>query len=204
MSVYDFFDESLCIIYDENNSDTIERLSNFGIRTKPIYSTSTELFNTHVKILQHAFESHFNNIVVFEDNVLPKECYTDEFMKDIVASMKDTDVDLIFLSHDTFNNPTTGVIVYKKKAFEKILFEYEDYINIMDYKTYLLKYSEVNHFKAQPFLFCNDTLLERLSSSPEVKIFFLKYYILFIICVVAFLVKKYLQKSVIKHIKHKI
>ena len=198
MLVNNYFDKSYCLVY-ENNTNVKHCLSNMGFTVDYLYSSHSDSFLKHIDFFENALISNYSHIIVFRDNIVSNNIFNDSF-DDFFFDIVNLNVDLVILSTDVFYHPTSGAIIYNRSAFKKILAEYRDFIEIMDYELYLLKYANLTFHTAKPSLFYTDTALQRLLLNHDVYNFFSKYYLLFIFCIFSFCIKKYIKNSVINDI----
>ena len=191
MSVYKLFDEIFCILSDDTGIDKLRNIVDTTIEIKYFDNFHTN-FNSHIEIIKYAYKKQLKNIIVFESNTLPRNNVN--LLKDIYNHQ---DYDIIFLSSDVFNKPTSNVIIYNSSAFEKILNDYNDYIDLMSYDTYLLNYSELNCNICQPILFYNDYILTNMIKQfyQYFKLFEKTIFKLLVIFVFYILIKIYKYKN---------
>lgn len=104
MSIYDFFDEIVCINLDiskDRKQHAEYYFKKLNIPAK-FFTTSKHknggmygCFDSHIKILKYAYEKNLDNILIFEDDFLPTSSYSEEKLAiaiDFMKSNKDWDI----------------------------------------------------------------------------------------------------------------
>jgi len=201
MSVFNSFDDTLCIIYD-NDIKSVDVFLDLNIPVK-FFDNINSQFEAHINVIKYAQNNKYNCIIVFENNILPLPCYKESIISDILDSTKDEDWDIIYLSRDSFYNPITNAIIYNKTSFDKILEDYNDYIDIVDYNTYVTKYIQLNCFVSSKYIFTKDTIINRLINNEDIINFFYKYYGLLLLCIITYLIKLYVRNKKVYYISKK-
>jgi|DEB0MinimDraft_4_1074332.scaffolds.fasta_scaffold14357_2 hypothetical protein len=192
------FEKSYCLLY-KNNTDIQQCLSNIGLSVEYIQSSVINSFESYIEIFKNALNAKYSHIIIFNDNILQINQFDDN-LNHILQELQNSDIDLIILSKDIFQNPTTGAIIYKNRSFQKIIDDCHDYIDIMNYELYLFKYSKLNIHITDPCFFYTDTVLQRLLVNCDIYHFIWKYYFLFIFCIFSFYVKKYIKNIIVRDI----
>lgn len=181
------FGDIICICYEDDIS-SLNKLSNLGLPLKIFDNYGENRFSQHIEAITYAYENNLKNLLVFESTTMPTEFYNEIILCDVINDNEKWDV--LLISCDMFNNPTTNAVIYNNSAFEKILMEYNDYIGILEYEEYLLKYSELRQCVSVPFLFYKSNAINWLYTNHDVTMFLKKYNILVIMCVLAYCIKK--------------
>lgn len=176
--IYDFFDDIICIKYKKNVNNIFNDLN---IPVKYYIINDTNIFKYHIKLLKDAFENNFDNILIFDDNIVQTDSYNLENIKIAINFMKsNNNWDILYLGYDCisyqhkynyniintiFNSSminenivkcdisSSFAVCYNKRSFKKILDTYEDYINVIEYDKYLAEYINLNNYCFLPMLF---------------------------------------------------
>lgn len=193
-SINCIFGDIVYICYEDDIS-SLNKLSNLGLPVKIFDIHGENRFLQHIEAITYAYENNLKNILVFESATMPTEFYNDLILCDIVEAHEEK-WDVLLISCDVFNNPTTNAIIYNNSAYEKILMEYDDYIDVIEYEEYLLKYSELKTFVSAPFLFYKKNIINRLYTNQNIMIFLKKYNILIILCILAYCIKKLIRYKI--------
>lgn len=159
MSVYNLFDETFCILSSDKSLDKLRNIVDQNVKMK-FFETYKSNFHSHIDIIQYAYKNELQNIIVFDDkSVIRNDIH---FLKDIHDYIYNNDYDVILLSSNILNQPTSNAIIYNISALETILHNYIDFIDLMDYDTYLLKYSDLNCHICNPILFYKNDVFVNL------------------------------------------
>lgn len=185
-NLYDFFEDIVCInldISDDRREHSIYYFHKLGIPAR-FYTTKKHVnggmygcFNSHIQILLDAYTRGLNNILVFEDDFLPTDSYSEENLAKAIDFMKtNNDWDIFHLgyafvrdnkdglstifdaNHYTENivqyNPfCTQTLCYNKKAIKVIVETYHDYIGMMHYDMYISSFAGLKNYCFVPMLF---------------------------------------------------
>lgn len=201
MSVFNSFDDTLCIIYD-NDIKSVDVFLDLNIPVR-FFDNIYSHFEAHINVIKYAKGNKYNCIIVFENNILPLPCYKESIISDILDSTKYESWDVIYLSRDVFGNPITNAIIYNKTSFDKILLDYNDYIDLIDYNTYITEYINLNAFISSKYVFTNDTIVNRIINNEDIINFFYKYYGLFLLCIITYWIKIYVKRKRLSYINRK-
>lgn len=176
----DFFDDIICINKKTTEKYTEDIFNRIGIpiRTYSIDDDDIQ-FKHHIKILKDAYENDLDNILIFEDDIVPTDSYNLENITILIDFMKNNeDWDILYLGYEcisyqnkynTINTIFNSSIInkniikcdlsssfatcYNKRSFKKILDTYEDFIDIIEYDKYLAEYIDLNNYLYIPMLF---------------------------------------------------
>lgn len=134
-------------------------------------------FDSHIQVIKHAYDSGKNNLLVFEDDLLPTETYSDDHVKHAIQFMKESkDWEIMYFGYFVFNynlNPNkcylNAEVVYphvvkynpfathayclNRKGMEKILNKHLSYIGRVHYDIFLAEHSEIKSYCYTPMLF---------------------------------------------------
>lgn len=199
MSIYHTFDDIICIMLDKN-LNSLDELVKLEIPLKFYeYEHQKSKFTQHIDVIKYAYDNKYKNILVFENYTIPLYKYNIENLQYIIENLQEKEWDILFLSCDIFYNPNCNAILYNSSAFEKILSEYQDYIDIIDYDKYLVKYSSLYQFIASPFLFTNCNIVSKIYLNKRLNAFIGKYYLLFMMCFISYLIKIGIRYKNIKY-----
>lgn len=187
-NIYDFFDDIVCINLDISKERRIhcQKIFNeFNIPARFFTATKHQkgglygCFDSHVQIVKYAYETGLDNILVFEDDVMPSLSYSEEKLATAVEFMNSSDEwDIFYLGYsfmfETFktgftsisshgiriskdiiqyNAGTTVALCYSRKAMKKIIDTYFDYIGIIHYDQYLSAFIDLKNFCITPIIF---------------------------------------------------
>lgn len=187
-NLYHFFDNIVCI----NLDISVERKKHAKYYFDKLNIPATFLsvskhekggiygcFDSHIKIIKHAYENNYNNILVFEDDFIPTPSYNNELLKECIDFMKNNEEwDIFYLGYSIlkedykdsittifnskyvsknivqFNPFFTHALCYNKRSIHKIMETYNDYINEnVHYDMYLSSYIDLKNYCAIPILF---------------------------------------------------
>ena len=134
-------------------------------------------FDSHIQILFDAYERDLNNILVFEDDFLPSSSYSQELLLKAINFMQtNDDWDIFHLGYsfikenkDGFStimsaNPEsleivqynpffTQALCYSKRAIQKIIETFHEYIGIIHYDMYISSFLNFKNYCIVPMLF---------------------------------------------------
>src|SRR6056300_433745 len=109
MSVYNLFDEIFCILSSENSINNFSSIVDKTVQIK-YFDIHENKFQSHIEIIQYAYRNQLKNIIVFEDNILIRNDI--QHIKKIKQAMATINYDVVCLSSNIFNCPTTNAIIY--------------------------------------------------------------------------------------------
>lgn len=188
-SPYTFFDDIICINLKSrpDRRDYVKKtLSNVNIpfrfytAEKSPYGGIYGCFESHINVIQEAYNKGANNILIFEDDVKPLLSYSEQHIKKAVDFMKNNEWDIFYLGYLPFNIHAETIFVAKKvddniykysalststyclnkRSMEKILYVYKQYIGILHIDIfYNIKEYFPNTFCYVPQLFSQKTCL---------------------------------------------
>ena len=172
---YNYFDKIYCInlkyrkdryisvnkVFNELNIKNVE----FYITDKSPKGGSYGCFESHINVIKNAYNSGYNNILIFEDDIRPSIFYNLDLLNDSINFMKNYEWDIFYLgyfSNNKYNNIfsskslnlkknnifeynpyCTHAYCLNKKSMLKILNTYNKYIEDIPYDHYLSN----NNFK---------------------------------------------------------
>lgn len=186
-NLYEFFDDIVCInlsdskdrkIHSENIFKTFGIPARFFTVDKHANGGLYGCFDSHIQIIQYAYNNGLNNILVFEDDFEPSESYSREKLSKAIEFMSISEQwDIFYLGYsfcfESFNSGTTTVLsgkrisndivqynagtthalCYSRRSMEKILKTYHDYIGIIHYDQYLSDYIDLENYCILPIIF---------------------------------------------------
>ena len=105
MNSWNFFDKIYCInLYEQNERyNYITNLFNsldipfvFYRTNRSLLSGKQGCFESHINVINDAAKNKFNNIIIFEDDVIPNNI-TEKRINDLVSFIKNNDFDILYL-----------------------------------------------------------------------------------------------------------
>lgn len=186
MTPYNFFGDIICINLDTRKDrrayaeSVFKRLSipaRFYTAKKHPKGGVHGCFDSHIQIVLDAYHTGKDNVLVFEDDLLPTDSYSSTHLMNAIEFMKNNKSwDIFYLGyfvfkHDfstpylqaprvtnykhiiQFNPYTTHAMVYSKRAIQKIVRLYKNYIGKMHYDFFLSGYSNLKNYCYTPILF---------------------------------------------------
>lgn len=189
--VYKYFDDIVCISLDIREDrrilakqffQNIDVPANFFIAKRHPKGGVYGCFDSHIQILKNAYKRGLENILVFEDDVIGTNSYSEELMQKAIDFMNtNQEWDIMYFSY-LFNSAnsyhtllfapaissnivkfdpyTTGALCYSKRGIKKILQNYKQYIGKIPYDHYLPKYCNLNNYCLVPMIFDQNFHLE--------------------------------------------
>jgi glycosyl transferase family 25 len=185
-NVYSFFDDIICINLDSRRdrreyAESVFIKYNIPARfltvTKHPQGGVYGCFDSHMQIVLDAYNQDKDYILVFEDDILPTETYSELHIINAINFMKtEKKWDVFYLGYMVFNydishpflgaskidgykhiiqyNPfATHAMVYSKRAIKKILAVYQNYIGKMHYDIFLSSKPGLVNYCYTPMLF---------------------------------------------------
>ena len=192
-NIYDFFDDILCINLEYRNDRKLQSQEFFQKLNIPAKFFTVKkhekggrygCFDSHIKVLQYAYDNDYENILVFEDDFIPTIGYDENIIKNAIEFMQtNKDWDIFYLGYSfikfqngsirtIFNSPNyekniiqfnpllTHALCYNKRAIKNILDTYDQYIGIIQYDEFLAYYSKINNYCILPLMFDQNWLCE--------------------------------------------
>lgn len=183
--MYNFFDSIVCITLQsrvDRQQAASKMFQEVGIPVQ-FYKASLSpkggrfgCFESHVTVIQQAYEKGYNHILIFEDDAIPTKAYSNELLRDAVAFMKsrrDWDVfylGYIALTYDMslltcskvtphiaqFNPYATHAYCLSRTGMLRVLSTYQDYINNMHIDIYYANVFGRRSYCIVPMLFSQD------------------------------------------------
>ena len=172
---YNYFDKIYCInlkyrkdryisankVFNELNIKNVE----FYITDKSPKGGKYGCFESHINVIKKAYNSGYNNILIFEDDIKPSIFYKLDLLNNSINFMKKNEWDIFYLGYFTIDD-TNNIFNYKnlnikynnvleynpcathayclnKKSMLKILNTYNKYIEDIHYDKFLSN----NNFK---------------------------------------------------------
>ena len=191
--IWDFFDDIFCISLQNRTDrrDEVSKIFNelnipvkFVIVNKDPKGGIYGCFDSHIKIIKYMNEHNKNNILIFEDDIIPTDSYNLKNIENSIQFMKtNKSWDLFYLGYFPINytnlylnnnNITNNIIKYNpfathaycvnKRAVPKILNNYMQYIGKIHVDIFLSGYASLNNYCYLPILFeqklCEDSDIE--------------------------------------------
>lgn len=134
-------------------------------------------FDSHIKIVLESYRKGLDNVLVFEDDLIPTNSYNINNLMNAISFMnKERNWDILYLGYLVFNpnfadpflnspklpnynhivryNPSgTHAMVYSRRAIEKIIRSYQMYLGKTHYDIYLSQYVNLKNYCITPMLF---------------------------------------------------
>lgn len=200
-NIYDFFDDIVCINLDISKDrrkhaeyffKQLNIPATFFTASKHKNGGMYGCFDSHIQILKNAYYKNLDNILVFEDDFLPTDSYSEENMKKAVDFMKNNeDWDIFHLGYsfikDTIDgtstifsanfltdsivqyNPfCTQALCYSRRAIKTILDNYKDYIGIIHYDMYISTHIDLKNYCIVPMLFDQNFYFQHNNESTDI------------------------------------
>lgn len=189
MTIYNFFDDIICINLEHRKDRYIKSLDTFQKYNIPARIKTFKkhekggiygCFDSHIKILKEAYEKKLEYILVFEDDIIVTDYYSEKNIENAINFMKTNEEwDIFYLGFSVFKdsndcvstildaeyinenivkfNPfCTHALCYNKKSIKKIVDNYQDYINYIHFDNYIANYLELHNYCYIPNLFDQD------------------------------------------------
>jgi GR25 family glycosyltransferase involved in LPS biosynthesis len=186
MNLYDFFQDIVCINLDishDRREHARYYFEKIGIPARFLTVKKHKnggmygCFDSHIQILLDAYKRDLDNILIFEDDFLPTDSYSEENLAKAVTFMQsNNDWDIFHLGytffrdnkdglstifdacHETENiiqyNPfCTQALCYSRRAIKTIVENYHDYIGTMHYDMYISTFADLKNYCFIPMLF---------------------------------------------------
>lgn len=199
-SPYDFFDDIVCINLDisvdrkkhaEHYFKKLGIPARFFTAVKHEYGGLYGCFDSHIQILWDAYERDLDYILVFEDDFLPTDAYSEEKLGQAIEFMSThDDWDVFHLGYSCikdnkdgvstifsgipynddivqFNPFCTQALCYNKRSIRKIIESYEDFIGEVHYDMYISTYADLNNYCMIPMLFDQNFYFEHNNESTD-------------------------------------
>jgi GR25 family glycosyltransferase involved in LPS biosynthesis len=186
--MYEYFDDIVCINLDISKerrqyaSVMFKKLNipaRFFTAHKHPKGGRYGCFDSHIQIIRHAYNSGYNNVLVFEDDFMPTPAYSTKLVKQSIDFMKsNTDWDIFYYGYGSvkidnktnkishileaklyvdnivqFNPYSTHSICYSRRAMKKILENYEKYIHHLHIDVLIGSYLDLKNYCIVPMLF---------------------------------------------------
>jgi hypothetical protein len=186
MTPYSFFGDVVCINLDHRKdrrdySESVFKKHNIPARFMTVSKHPKGgvygCFDSHIKIVLEAYRQGRDNVLVFEDDLLPTDSYNINNLMNAISFMRnEKDWDIFYFGYMVFNfdinylflnaqkvpnynhivqyNPfATHAMVYSKRAIEKIVRTYPKYLGKEHYDIYLSHGLHLKNFCYTPMLF---------------------------------------------------
>jgi GR25 family glycosyltransferase involved in LPS biosynthesis len=200
MSTYDYFDDIVCINLDiskdrrQHSEKFFQKLdipARFFTAKKHKRGGMYGCFDSHIQVIIDAHKRGLNNLLVFEDDFLPTDAYSEEKLKSVIDFMQQNDEwDIFHLGYSfvkdnkdglatvfggTYYTPDivqynafcTQALCYSKRAMDKIVSTYSDYMGLMHYDMYISSYLDFKNFCIVPMLFDQNFYFEHNNESTD-------------------------------------
>lgn len=191
--LWDFFDDIICInlktrpdrkIYAEKVFKELNIPIKFLVVDKHPKGGIYGCFHSHIQIVNYMNKNNKNNVLVFEDDLIPTASYNIKHIDNAIQFMKNNTLwDLFYLGYFPINytnlylttpSITNNVIKYNphathaycinKRAIPNILNNFNQYIGKINIDVYLANYADLNNYCYVPMLFeqqlCFDSNIE--------------------------------------------
>jgi len=190
-SIYSYFDEIVCITLDTTESRRkhaegwFKKLgipAKFFVAKKHPKGGIYGCFDSHIKILIDAYKRGLDNVLVFEDDVMATDSYSEELVQKAIDFMKsNSDWDVFYFGYCHVNphnrqcilnvesinenivqyNPLlSSALCYNKTAIKKILTNYKEYIGNFHYDHYISIFANLNNYCIVPMIMQQNLYLE--------------------------------------------
>lgn len=206
-NIYDFFDDIICINLDisvdrkkhaEKYFDKLNIPARFFTAVKHKKGGLYGCFDSHIQILIEAYKKNLDYILVFEDDFLPTQAYSeDKLMKAIDFMKNNKDWDIFHLGYSSlkdnkdgfstilsghiynddivqYNPFCTQALCYNKKSIKKIIESYKDYIGEVHYDMYISSYADLKNYCIIPMLFDQNFYFEHNNESTDYVEYFIR------------------------------
>ena len=200
MSLYDYFEDIVCINLDISTDRRkhaqyfFEKLGipgRFFTVKKHTNGGMYGCFDSHIQVVLEAYKKGLNNLLVFEDDFLPTDAYSEAKLQAAIDFMKENnDWDIFHLGYSfikdnkdgvttvfsgkyctpdviQFNAFCTQALCYNKKAIKKIAETYQDYIGLVHYDMYISSYLDFKNYCIIPMLFDQNFYFENNNQSTD-------------------------------------
>lgn len=138
MTIYNFFDEIVCINLDiskdrkkhaEYYFKKYDIPAKFFITSKHKNGGMYGCFDSHIQILTYAYQNDLNNILIFEDDFLPTSSYTEDKMEKAISFMKtNNDWDIFYLGYSFIKDGFGGInTVFDAELYNDDIIQYNPF-----------------------------------------------------------------------------
>jgi len=144
--LYDFFDDIVCINlesrkdrhkYAQNIFNKLNIPARFYIVKKHSKGGMYGCFESHINVIKEAYNNGKNNILIFEDDILPTKSYNLENIQNAINFMKfNNSWEIFFLGYSIVNNLPDNIHFFKPLLNNLYLNAYYVGKNIIQYKPY--------------------------------------------------------------------
>lgn len=185
-NMYKYFDDIVCInlisrtdrrLYAENVFRKLNIPVTFVVVDKHPRGGMYGCFDSHVNIIKNAYDSGKNNILIFEDDLLPTDTYNQDHVKNAITFMQENNYwDVFYFGYFVFNYDVLPknsylnakqvyphVVEYRpfathayclnRQGMIRILNHYIRYIGKVHYDIYISRYTDARCFCYTPMLF---------------------------------------------------
>lgn len=181
---FSFFDDIVCISLDiaperrkhaQYYFNNLNIPAKFHIVKKHAKGGMYGCFDSHIQILKDAYDRGLDNILVFEDDVMPTDSYSERLVSKAIEFMKShNDWDIFYLGHTgssmllaecintniiKYNALQTHALCYHKRGIIKILQTYQAFIGKIPYDWYLVN-THMKQYCISPTIFDQNYGLE--------------------------------------------
>lgn len=188
-NIYDFFDDIICINLEHRKDrykkslDTFQKY-NIPVRIKTFKKHEKGgiygCFDSHIKVLKEAYNKNLEYILVFEDDIIVTDYYSEKYIENAINFMKNNkEWDIFYLGFSIIKDSIDSVstildaeyideniikfnpffahsLCYNKKSIKKILDNYQDYIDYIHYDNYIANHLDLHNYCYIPNLFDQD------------------------------------------------
>lgn len=199
--MYDFFGDIVCINLDistERRKHAQDIFDKYKIPAK--FFTAKKhpkgglygCFHSHIEILKDAYERDIDHLLVFEDDFLPTDAFSEEKLGNAIEFMKtNKDWDIMYFGYSSikddidfkyssifdakictkdiaqYNPFFTHSLCYSKKAIKSILESYEDYIGIIHYDVFIANHLSFKNYCVIPMIFDQNYYFQHNNESQD-------------------------------------
>ncbi len=199
-NIYDFFDDIICINLDissdrkkhaEHYFNKLNIPARFFTAKKHEKGGLYGCFDSHIQILLEAYNNNLEYILVFEDDFLPTDSYSEDKLQSAIDFMKtNEDWDILHLGYSSlrdnkdgfstilsgklynddivqYNAFCTQALCYNKQSIKKIVDTYKEFIGIVHYDMYISTYADLKNYCIIPMLFDQNFYFEHNNESTD-------------------------------------
>lgn len=137
MTVYDFFDDIVCINLDISHDrrkhaeyffDTLKIPARFFTVSKHKNGGMYGCFDSHIQVIRKAYNDNLNNLLVLEDDFLPTASYSEENMLEAIYFMKSEEWDIFHLGYSVIKDTKDGISsIFNARRHSKNVIQYNPF-----------------------------------------------------------------------------
>lgn len=199
MAIYDFFDDIVCINLDiskdrrrhaEHFFEKLQIPARFFVAQKHRLGGMYGCFDSHIQIIQEAYDKGLNNLLVFEDDFLPTASYSEENMQEAISFMLSKQFHIFHLGYSVIKDSKDGIssifnakrcnrnivqynpfctqaLCYSRESMRIILENYKDYIGHVHYDMFISTYIGLNNYCIVPMMFDQNFYFQHNNESND-------------------------------------